>query len=288
MPERRAARRNFWPAACVELQTTAKPRTVGRVSGGQFARSPRRSRVRAEYRAHAARPVSSRRGNRPPCADWAPHVASPPACQPAAARPTPMAPPERTAALGASTRAGMPPDRWRRPPERRPWSSKSPIGTRLSPLHFLGGGWRAARGRPAGAASLWPRSFLTRPPGRAAGPPRRRCRSSRCAALPPTRTGVLCAGAAASPPRPPPCRLRRWLVGAARRGEMLHLSGVRTATLGRCRSSDNAQQSASVAVCSSSSAHPCIPDAFPECFVELAFKPAWISLLTPWISPCRF
>ena len=113
----------------------------------------------------------------------------------------------RTAAIGTSTRAGMPPDRWRRPPERRPWSSKSPIGTRLSPLHFLGGGWRAARGRPAGAASLWPRSFLTRPPGRAAGPPRRRCRSSTCAALPPTRTGVLCAGAAASPPRPPPCRL---------------------------------------------------------------------------------
>jgi len=200
VPERRAARRNFWPAACVELQTTAKPRTVGRVSGGQFARSPRRSRVRAEYRAHAARPVSSRRGNRPPGADWAPHVASPSACQAAAVRPTPMAPPERTAAIGTSTRAGMPPDRWRRPPERRPWSSKSPIGTRLSPLHFLGGGWRAARGRPAGAASLWPRSFLTRPPGRAAGPPRRRCRSSRSL---PSRSDW-----AVAPPRPPRPRPR--------------------------------------------------------------------------------
>ena len=287
MPERRAARQKIWPAACGELQTTAKPRTVGRVSGGQFAPSPRRSRVRAEYRAHAARPVSSRRGNRRPGADWAPHVASPPACQPAAARPTPMAPPERTAALGTSTRAGMPPDRWRRPPERRPWSSKSPIGTRLSPLHFLGGGWRAARGRPAGAASLWPRSFLTRPPGRAAGPPRRRCRSSRCAALPPAQYW-WCAGAAASPPRLPPCRLRRWLVGAALRGERCCTSRVCARRPWVDVGVATMQQSASVAVCSSSSAHPCIPDAFPECFVELAFKPAWISFLTPWISPCRF
>ena len=79
VPERRAARQNFWPAAGVELQTTAKPRTVGRVSGGQFARSPRRSRVYAECRGRAARPVSSRRRNRPPGADWALHVASPPA-----------------------------------------------------------------------------------------------------------------------------------------------------------------------------------------------------------------
>lgn len=70
------------PAACGELQTTAKPRTVGRVSGGQFARTPRRSRVRAEYRARAARPVSSRRGNRPPPgADWAPRAALPPAAR---------------------------------------------------------------------------------------------------------------------------------------------------------------------------------------------------------------
>ena len=44
-PEGRAARQFLHPAACVELQATAKPRTVGRVSSGQFARSPRRSRV---------------------------------------------------------------------------------------------------------------------------------------------------------------------------------------------------------------------------------------------------
>ena len=47
VPERRAAEQNFWAAACGELQATAKPRTVGRVSSGQFARSLRRSRVRA-------------------------------------------------------------------------------------------------------------------------------------------------------------------------------------------------------------------------------------------------
>ena len=40
-------------------------------------------------------------------------------CQAAAARPTPMAPPERTAAFGTSTHAGMPPDRWRKPPVAR-------------------------------------------------------------------------------------------------------------------------------------------------------------------------
>ena len=34
----------------------AKPRTVGRVSSGQFARSLRRSRVRAQYRARGPRP----------------------------------------------------------------------------------------------------------------------------------------------------------------------------------------------------------------------------------------
>ena len=56
MPERRAAQQNCWPAACGELQATAKPRTVGRVSSGQFARSLRRSRVRAQYRARGPRP----------------------------------------------------------------------------------------------------------------------------------------------------------------------------------------------------------------------------------------
>ena len=56
VPERRAAQQNFWPAACGELQATAKPRTVGRVSSGHFARSLRRSRVRAQYRARGPRP----------------------------------------------------------------------------------------------------------------------------------------------------------------------------------------------------------------------------------------
>ena len=55
-PKRRGARQFLRPAACGELQTTGKPRTVGRVSSGQFARSLRRSRVRAQYRARAARP----------------------------------------------------------------------------------------------------------------------------------------------------------------------------------------------------------------------------------------
>ena len=81
VPERRAARKKFRPAACGELQTTAKPRTVDRVSGGQFARSPRRSRVHAEYRARGARPARSHRVNRPPGADWSPRAASPPAAR---------------------------------------------------------------------------------------------------------------------------------------------------------------------------------------------------------------
>ena len=42
-PEWRAARQFLRPAAYGELQTTGKPRMVGRVSSGQFARSLRRS-----------------------------------------------------------------------------------------------------------------------------------------------------------------------------------------------------------------------------------------------------
>jgi len=55
--KRRAARQFFRPSAFAELLTTAKPRTVGRVGCSQFDRSLRRSRVHAEYRAHAARPA---------------------------------------------------------------------------------------------------------------------------------------------------------------------------------------------------------------------------------------
>ena len=53
--ERRAARQFFRPSAFAELPTTAKLRTVGRVSSSQFGRSLRRSRVHAESRAGGAR-----------------------------------------------------------------------------------------------------------------------------------------------------------------------------------------------------------------------------------------
>ena len=79
--ERRADLQFYWPAACGELQTPAKLRPVDRVSGSQFLRSLRRSRVHAEYRARGARPASSDRVNRPPGADWAPLATSPPAAR---------------------------------------------------------------------------------------------------------------------------------------------------------------------------------------------------------------
>ena len=56
-PEQRAARRFLRPSACGELQTTGKPRTVGRVGSDQFTRSPLRSRVYDLSRARAARPA---------------------------------------------------------------------------------------------------------------------------------------------------------------------------------------------------------------------------------------
>ena len=79
--ERRADLQFYWPVASGELQAPAKLRPVDRVSGSQFVRSLRRSRVRAEYRARGARPASSDRVNRPPGADWAPHAALPPAAR---------------------------------------------------------------------------------------------------------------------------------------------------------------------------------------------------------------
>jgi hypothetical protein len=69
--ERRAARQFFRPSAFAELSTTAKPRTVGRVGSGQFARSLRRSRVYDLSRARAARPVSIRRVARTNRVHWA-------------------------------------------------------------------------------------------------------------------------------------------------------------------------------------------------------------------------
>ena len=56
MLENRVDLHFFWPAVCGELQTTAKLRPVDRVSGGQFVRSLRRSRVCAQYRARGPRP----------------------------------------------------------------------------------------------------------------------------------------------------------------------------------------------------------------------------------------
>ena len=79
--ENRADLHFSWTAVCGELQTTAKLRPVDRVSGGQFVRSLRRSRVHAEYRARGARQASSDRVNLPPGADWAPHTAWPPAAR---------------------------------------------------------------------------------------------------------------------------------------------------------------------------------------------------------------
>ena len=240
MPERRAAQQNFWPAACGELQAAAKPRTVGRVSGGQFARSLRRSRVHAQYRARAAWPASSGRVNRPPGADWVPLVAPPPATRqlPRGQRRCPRRSGrphwERARARACRLAAGA-----SRPSraERRRWSSKIQLARALSPPHLIGaaGAWREG-GRPA--RRVWPRGSRTRPPGRAAGPPRRRRLRRGARPLPPTRIGVAVRRLPASAAAVSASQVagRR---GAARRA-MMHLSGVCTATPGRCRSSDNA------------------------------------------------
>ena len=62
---------------------------------------------------------------------------------------------------------------------------------------------RAARGRPGPARRVRPRGSRTRPPGRAAGPPRHRSRSSRCAA-PPSPPPPIGAAALLSPAAAPP------------------------------------------------------------------------------------
>ena len=148
VPERRAARKKFRPAACGELQTTAKPRTVDRVSGGQFARSPRRSRVHAEYRARGARPASSHRVNRPPGADWSPRAASPPAARqlPRGQRRWPRRSGrphwERARARACRLAAGA--SRPSRGEAAAAVELENPNWHALSPLRLLGGGWRAA------------------------------------------------------------------------------------------------------------------------------------------------
>ena len=148
VPERRAARKKFRPAACGELQTTAKPRTVDRVSGGQFARSLRRSRVHAEYRARGARPASSHRVNRPPGADWSPRAASPPAARqlPRGQRRWPRRSGrphwERARARACRLAAGA--SRPSRGEAAAAVELENPNWHALSPLRLLGGGWRAA------------------------------------------------------------------------------------------------------------------------------------------------
>ena len=148
VPERRAARKKFRPAACGELQTTAKPRTVDRVSGGQFARSPRRSRVHAEYRARGARPARSHRVNRPPGADWSPRAASPPAARqlPRGQRRWPRRSGrphwERARARACRLAAGA--SRPSRGEAAAAVELENPNWHALSPLRLLGGGWRAA------------------------------------------------------------------------------------------------------------------------------------------------
>ena len=128
--------------------TTAKPRTVDRVSGGQFARSPRRSRVHAEYRARGARPARSHRVNRPPGADWSPRAASPPAARqlPRGQRRWPRRSGrphwERARARACRLAAGA--SRPSRGEAAAAVELENPNWHALSPLRLLGGGWRAA------------------------------------------------------------------------------------------------------------------------------------------------
>ena len=67
VPERRAARPNFWPAACVELQPTGKPPPVCRHSGLSRKSPPptlQQAFCRCEARLHHRRPTCT--AQRPP------------------------------------------------------------------------------------------------------------------------------------------------------------------------------------------------------------------------------
>eukprot|EP00964_Phaeocystis_antarctica_P137943 scaffold102559_cov57-Phaeocystis_antarctica.AAC.3 len=135
--------------------------------------------------AGGARPASSHRVNRPPGADWAPRAASPPAARqlPRGQRRWPRrsgpSHSERVRARACRLTAGASrPSRG----ERRPWSSKIQLARALtSPPSRR----RLARGARAAGRRGESRGSRTRPPGRAAGPPRRRCRSSLVAACHP-------------------------------------------------------------------------------------------------------
>ena len=103
--------------------------------------------------------------------------------------------------------------------------------------------------RPEGgqpARQVWPRGSRTRPPGRAAGPPRRRCRSSRCAA-PPSRIGVQvrrlpssAAAVSASQVAGPRVAVRPWLLRWRR--ALAIQSVARVATVSLCQSFQHSGQ----------------------------------------------
>ena len=172
--ERRADLQFYWPVASGELQAPAKLRPVDRVSGSQFVRSLRRSRVRAEYRARGARPVSCGRVHRPPGADGrrATNAAAALATEWRRGRPLARWP----AAIGGELRA----DRRAARPLVRGAGCRGARRARSSPMHWhalspLALSARQARGARA-AGRRGECGSRTRPPGRAAGPPTRRRR----------------------------------------------------------------------------------------------------------------
>ena len=226
VPERRAAQQHFWPAACGELQATAKPRTVGRDSSGQFARSLRHSRVRAQYRARAARPARRALVDRPLGAGWATLYQCAVCSQGAAAWPASMGPPDgcRTGRLRAQAQAHARRFIARRA-ERRLRRLSRHWHTHTLPSRCIA---RPALGaRVAGRRAWWWRTARRHPstpqPAAAAaqvavdhGARRRAQHATRCTPPLPwigsTRPTSL---RAQQPPFP---WLGRWLVGAARHG----------------------------------------------------------------------
>jgi len=203
--ERRAARQFFRPSAFAELSTTAKPRTVGRVGSGQFDRSLRRSRVYDLSRARAARPARCGRVNRPPGADRPPRdqLGSTTATESQRGRPLARWPAAIDGELGAGRVACRAAAGARR---RLPRCAAGPeldnaLARALTTRPLGTAGARRAGGRPA--RRVRPRGSRTRPPGRAAGPPRHRSRSSRCAA-PPSPPPPIGAAALLSPAAAPP------------------------------------------------------------------------------------
>jgi hypothetical protein len=199
-PERRAARRFLRPSARGELQTTGKPRTVGRVWAAAKIRplAALRSRVYDLSRARAARPVRCGRVNRPPEVQIGrrrDQLGSTTATESQRGRPLARWPAAIDGELGAGRRAALP-LWWVRGAgcccARRalggPGARQNALARALTTRPLGTAGARCEGGRPA--RRVWPRGSRTRPPGRAAGTPTRAgagVDSSRCAALPPTR-----------------------------------------------------------------------------------------------------